>query len=60
MSANKKILASPSKINWSAVDAAPMADVPDDDSSELTSEMFRQQRHINSYTENPWIFMLNR
>jgi hypothetical protein len=46
MSANKKILASPSKINWSAVDAAPMADVPDDDSPELTSEMFRQLRHI--------------
>ena len=46
MNANKKYLASPNKINWSAVDTAPMADVPDYDSPELTSGALRQLKPI--------------
>jgi uncharacterized protein (DUF4415 family) len=46
MSANKKYSAKPNKVNWLAVDAAPMADMPDDDSPELTSELLRQLKPI--------------
>ncbi len=46
MGANKIYSAKPNKINWSAVDTAPMADVPDDDSPELTNEAFRQLKTI--------------
>lgn len=46
MSASKKNSANANKINWSDVDAAPMADVPDDDSPELPTEAFRQLKPI--------------
>jgi uncharacterized protein (DUF4415 family) len=46
MNANKKYSAKPNKVNWSAVDAAPMADMPDDDSPELSNEIFQQLKPI--------------
>ena len=36
----------PSKIDWSAVDAAPLADVPDEDSPELTVAEFSELRPL--------------
>ncbi len=46
MSANKKNSANANKIDWSIVDAASMADVPDADSPELNAESFRQLKPI--------------
>ena len=46
MSANKKYSAKPNKVNWLAVDAAPMADMPDNDSPELSNEIFQQLKPI--------------
>jgi uncharacterized protein (DUF4415 family) len=36
----------PSNIDWAAVNAAPLADVPDEDSPELTSEEFTELRPL--------------
>lgn len=46
MSANKKKSVSANKIDWSAVDAAPMADEPDDESPEFSAEEFGQLKPI--------------
>ncbi|MEQ1636726.1 MAG: BrnA antitoxin family protein [Methylococcales bacterium] len=47
MIANKKNLPKADKIDWAAVDAAPLADQPDDDSPELTDEQFQQLQPVS-------------
>lgn len=36
----------PSEIDWAAVDASPLADVPDEDSPELTAAEFAELRPL--------------
>ena len=46
MRVNKKNLTPLSKIDWSAVDAAPLADTPDDDSPELNAAQFSKLKPL--------------
>jgi len=42
----RNLKSKPSNIDWAAVDAAPLADVPDEDSPELTSAEFSELRPL--------------
>lgn len=44
----RSLKAKPSEIDWSAVDAAPLADVPDEDSPELTDADLAELRPLDA------------
>ncbi|MBS3952275.1 MAG: BrnA antitoxin family protein [Methylomicrobium sp.] len=46
MRANKKNLMPPASIDWAAVDAAPLSDMPDEDSPELDEAQFSQLKPL--------------
>ncbi len=47
MRTNKKSLTPSSKIDWSVIDVAPLADTPDDDSPELDTAQFSKLKPLH-------------